>query len=140
MSLAADPKDGSLTELLDTWAYSNASTAHGIDIREIGGSTVVYSTDLAAGAVWAHKIDRSTGRAVSMLREQTEAGSNPRHLRIHPGGKYLYVLMGVANVITEYSVNENSGMIGHQANIAMVAPPKGRAPSIPVQRAREAHR
>ncbi|KAK0750720.1 MM3350-like domain-containing protein [Schizothecium vesticola] len=109
MSLAAGPEDGSLSKLLDTWSYSNASAAHGIKIREIGGSTLVYFTDLVADALWAHKMDRLTGRAVVMFREQAEAGSHTRHPRIHPAGKYLYVLMEVANAITEYSVDEKTG-------------------------------
>lgn len=127
MSLAADPEDGSLTKVLDTWAYSNASSSHGIDIREVEGETVVYSTDLTANAVWGHKIDKSTGQAAAMFREQDEAGSHPRHLRIHPGGKYLYVLLEAANFLHEYSVDEKTGMVIKQTSQWPLLP-KGESP------------
>lgn len=127
MSLAADAEDGSLTKVLNTWAYSNASSSHGIDIREVGGETVVYSTDLTANAVWGHKIDKLTGQAVAIFREQDEAGSHPRHLRIHPGGKYLYVLLEAANFLHEYSVDEKTGLVIKQTSRWSLLP-EGESP------------
>lgn len=128
MSLAADAEDGSLTKVLDTWAYSNASSSHGIDIREVGGETVVYSTDLTANAVWGHRIDKATGQAVALFREKGETGSHPRHLRIHPDGKYLYVLLEAANYLNEYSVDEETGMVIKQTSRWPLLP-KGESPS-----------
>ncbi|KAK1831958.1 Lactonase, 7-bladed beta-propeller-domain-containing protein [Podospora conica] len=126
MSFAIDAEDSSLTEVLDTWAYTNNSSPHGIDIREVEGNTVVYATDLSADGVWAHSIDKPTGRAATLFHEQTEAKSHPRHLRIHPGGKYLYVLLESANAIIEYRVNEKTGVIVNQTSRWSLLPEERR--------------
>lgn len=73
---------------------------HGIFPDEY--SQYVFCTDLGIDKVLVYYQSKKNGRlTISKTRTiNMPAGSGPRHLDFHPGGKYLYVLNELANSIT----------------------------------------
>ncbi|MGR6329027.1 lactonase family protein [Sphingomonas sp. XXL09] len=65
------------------------------------GNAILHAVDLGADAIFAHHIDRATGRiADTRIAYRAESGSGPRHLLRHPGLPIAYLVAELANTVT----------------------------------------
>ena len=111
MSFSVDP-DGTLSEVLDSWSYANASGIHGLALSPPATAAatpneqLVYSADLNGDAIWTHSINLTTGLArPSSQFPMAYPGMHPRHLAAHPSGRYLYAVMEADNSVAQYSLS-----------------------------------
>lgn len=103
--------DGTLEKITSTWTYEEDVTRiHGLELSP--DSSVLYSADLAGNQVWSHDIDATTG-AVTAVTNQIEASvvdGNPRSVKAHPGGEYMYTLLEEGHVVSSYAVGADGAL------------------------------
>jgi 6-phosphogluconolactonase len=71
------------------------------------------AADLGIDKVMIYRFDRATGKlspAPQPFAELT-AGAGPRHLALHPSGKYLYVIAELDSTMTSFQYNELNGTL-----------------------------
>ncbi|MEN3327050.1 MAG: 6-phosphogluconolactonase [Acidobacteriota bacterium] len=71
------------------------------------------AADLGVDKVMIYRFDRATGklsRAKQPFAELT-AGAGPRHLGLHPSGKYLYVIAELDSTMTSFKYDELNGTL-----------------------------
>lgn len=73
--------------------------AHWVGFTNQGAT--LHAVDLGADAIFAHRIDRGTGRVTdTIMAYRAEAGSGPRHLARHPRLPIAYLVAELANTVT----------------------------------------
>lgn len=61
----------------------------------------LLAVDLGADAIFAHPFDMQTGAlGEGRIAFRARAGSGPRHLALHPGGSYAYLVSELASTVT----------------------------------------
>jgi carboxy-cis,cis-muconate cyclase len=111
MSFSVDA-NGTLTDALNSWSYTNASAVHGLALAppSSNGQQLVYSADTDGDIIWTHKLNLTTGAATEVFRFQMPfEGMHPRHVAVHPNGKYLYAVMEADNSLTQYTLSPSTG-------------------------------
>ncbi|KAG8162897.1 hypothetical protein KVR01_007375 [Diaporthe batatas] len=109
-SLAISVDDsGALKSLMATVDYDPGSGAHGSDISPDGD--FFYSADYTGSGVWTHAVDETAGTVEEIQHLYTEDGSEPRHMTIHPNGKWVYVVYEGPSSIAVYSRDNSTGML-----------------------------
>lgn len=100
---------GALSTIVQNYTYGTTSGVHGMAMNANG--SVLYSADDTGNALWTHSVDGETGEVtlVSSFAGPV-AGSDPRHVSVHPVGKYLYVVLEGANQLAQYSIDQSSGV------------------------------
>lgn len=100
---------GDFSGTLQNFTYSSTSGVHGVAMNT--ENTFLYSADDAANSLWTHSVDPSTG-AVTLVDVKTGPSnkSDPRHVTVHPGGKYLYVLLEGSNEVAQYNIDQATGI------------------------------
>lgn len=100
---------GDFTGALQNYTYLSTSGVHGVAMNK--ESTFLYSADDAANSLWTHSVDPSTG-AVTQVDVKTGPSekSDPRHVTVHPGGKFLYVLLEGSNEVAQYNIDQATGI------------------------------
>ena len=88
--------------------------AHSVDFTV--DDKVVLSCDLGADRVYLYQRDRmdSETRRPSRL----EPGSGPRHLALHPSGKYAYVIAELSNSVAAFAWNASAGTLRQMQTIS----------------------
>ena len=90
--------------------------AHWVGFTRDG--SILHSVDLGADAVFAHRIDRGTGRSVgTTVAYQAAPGSGPRHLARHPRLPIAYLVAELANTITVLRASRD-GTFAHRATVS----------------------
>ncbi|KAK3293698.1 Lactonase, 7-bladed beta-propeller-domain-containing protein, partial [Chaetomium fimeti] len=112
---------GTLTGVLDSWPYINASGIHGLALSpppNLNQSTtpqqqLLYTADLNGDLIWTHSIDLATGAATEVSRFPMAGtpGTHPRHLATHPNGARLYAVMEGDNSVAEYALDSRTGAV-----------------------------
>ncbi|KAI0151633.1 hypothetical protein GGR57DRAFT_513946 [Xylariaceae sp. FL1272] len=100
-------ESGTLAEVVQNYTYTtNISGVHGTVLSP--DSRFLYSADDTGNTLWTHSIDRDTGE-VSYVANLTgpSPGSDPRHVAIHPGGKYLYVILEGTSQLAQYTIDRH---------------------------------
>ena len=71
------------------------------------------ASDLGTDKVMIYQFDRATGKLTPAKQPFAElkAGAGPRHLTLHPNGKYLYVINELDSTITTFGYNELNGTL-----------------------------
>lgn len=74
-------------------------------------SRFVYAVDLGTDEVLVFRFDPATGTLTPTQprSSKTPAGGGPRHLALHPSGRFAYVNNEMGNSVTAYTVNAESG-------------------------------
>ncbi|KAH6664414.1 putative carboxy-cis,cis-muconate cyclase [Halenospora varia] len=100
---------GALSTIVQNYTYGTTSGVHGMAMNANG--SVLYSADDTGNALWTHSVDGETGEVtlVSSFAGPV-AGSDPRHVSVHPVGKYLYVVLEGANQLAQYSIDQSNGV------------------------------
>lgn len=62
-------------------------------------------------AVWVHSYDSTTGVIEEVQHLDAANDSDPRHLTIHPNGKWVYVVYEAANSVAVYDRDNSTGML-----------------------------
>ena len=73
------------------------------------------AADLGIDKVMIYRFDRATGKltAAEQPFAELKAGAGPRHLTLHPNGKFLYVINELDSTMTAFSYNELNGTLTH---------------------------
>jgi 6-phosphogluconolactonase len=73
----------------------------------------VYATSLGADLVMSFKLDPGTGTLSPNGRGgiHTKAGAGPRHLALHPNGRFLYLITETTDTIGAYGVDPATGTL-----------------------------
>ncbi|HSL55598.1 MAG TPA: lactonase family protein [Pyrinomonadaceae bacterium] len=71
------------------------------------------AADLGIDKVMIYTFDRATGKLSTGKQSFAEltAGAGPRHLTLHPSGKYLYVINELDSTMTSFRYNELNGTL-----------------------------
>jgi 6-phosphogluconolactonase len=80
----------------------------------------VYAADLGLDQVLGYRIDAAAGK-LSPNRQpyvRTPPGAGPRHLTFHPNGRRMYVINELANSVTLFDYDSDSGMLVEQQTIS----------------------
>lgn len=74
-----------------------------------------FAADLGIDKVMIYRFDRATGLLTPAQQPFAElkAGAGPRHLTLHPSGKFLYVINELDSTMTAFRYNEANGTLTH---------------------------
>ncbi len=73
----------------------------------INGDAEILCVDLGTDEVWRYRIDKPAGKLVPLVPPAVAlaAGAGPRHLTLHPGGKWIYVINELNSTVTQLAPN-----------------------------------
>jgi 6-phosphogluconolactonase len=69
----------------------------------------VFVPDLGMDQVLIYRLDNQTARLTAHGSGQVPAGGGPRHMKFHPGGKYIYVLNELTLSVTVFRYDPEQG-------------------------------
>jgi carboxy-cis,cis-muconate cyclase len=98
---------GSLESSFANATYNSAGGVHGTGLS--ANNDFLYSADDMGNAVWVHSYDSATGTIEEVQYLAAASGMNPRHLAVHPGGSWVYVVYEEGNSIAAYSRDQSTG-------------------------------
>lgn len=76
------------------------------------GQTVDTEIHAATGnSVYVHAIDTSAERLKQIQHLDAPNDSDPRHLIVHPNGKWVYVLYETSNAVAVYGRDNATGLL-----------------------------
>jgi carboxy-cis,cis-muconate cyclase len=102
-------KDGAMESNIQNYEYSPESAIHGMVFDST--ETYLYSADMWANRIWAHRKDNQTGKLTLVGSVDAPApGDHPRWVEMHPSGTYLYVLMEAGNNLAVYVIDQETHM------------------------------
>jgi len=113
-------KDGSLGNATDSVQHEGSSVNTDRQGSPHVHSTVLsksnktlYVADLGMDKVMIYKFDNKKGKLTAAANPfvMTEAGSGPRHLDIHPNGKYAYLVEELTGNVSVYQVDKKENLI-----------------------------
>jgi carboxy-cis,cis-muconate cyclase len=98
---------GNLQNVLQSFKFRDGSSIKGMALDP--DNRYLFSADELANGIWTHSV--TTEGTVNPLTFVTAPGRNrgPRHLVVHPDGKYLYVVMGGSNTVAVFAINNGIG-------------------------------
>ncbi|PPK85716.1 6-phosphogluconolactonase [Neolewinella xylanilytica] len=99
--------DGNLSEPLDLADHRQrgAEEPHAHSSYFINDGREVLAVDLGTDEVWYYRIDDASGELIPADPAviPMEDGAGPRHLTIHPNGKWIYVINELNSTVTQVS-------------------------------------
>ncbi len=89
----------------------------------------VYVCDLGLDDVLIYRLDNVTGllTPADPARAKLANGSGPRHLALHPGGKFAYVNNEYSNDVAAFKIDPDSGSLRHLQTLSTL--PAGHDPA-----------
>ncbi|QGI70556.1 hypothetical protein CEK26_002891 [Fusarium fujikuroi] len=102
-------KSGTLQKTFANATYNTKGGVHGTALSP--KNDFLYSADDMGNAVWAHSYDHESGKIEEVQYLTADEGSNPRHLTVHPNGKWVYVVYEEANSIAAYKRDTKTGKL-----------------------------
>jgi len=87
--------------------------SHAHSIYTDAANQFVYSADLGTDNIWIYKFDASAGKLTPTdpPSGKVEPGSGPRHIAIHPNGKFAFVCNEMAMTATAFTRDPASGAL-----------------------------
>ena len=111
--------DGTLGMAIDVKQHEGSSVkeqqkgphAHCVILDRVERHALV--ADLGIDKVMIYGFDRATGNLLPAKQPFAELtrGAGPRHLTLHPGGKYLYVINELDSTLSAFTYNELNGTL-----------------------------
>ncbi|MCP9235807.1 lactonase family protein [Lewinella sp. JB7] len=96
---------GNLSEPLDLQDHRQrgAETPHAHSSYFLNGGTEVLSVDLGTDEVWHYRIDTAREALIPMTppAAKMKDGAGPRHLSVHPNGRWIYVINELNSTVTQ---------------------------------------
>ena len=79
----------------------------------IASERYALAADLGIDKVMIYRFDRATGKLTPGKQPSAELqqGAGPRHLTLHPNGKYLYVINELDSTMTAFKYNAPTGTL-----------------------------
>ena len=101
--------EGRMASNVQNYEYEPKAGVHGMVFDST--ETYLYSADMGANKIWAHKKDHQSGylELVGSV-EAPSTDDHPRWVELHPSGKYLYALMESGNRLCEYTIDQDTHM------------------------------
>ncbi len=97
--------DARLSKPLDVSDHRErgGETPHAHSSYFLNGDTEMLSVDLGTDEVWHYTIDKAAGKLVPTVPPAVEMkpGAGPRHLTVHPNGKWIYVINELNSTVTQ---------------------------------------
>jgi 6-phosphogluconolactonase len=92
-------------------ARQEAPHPHAIELDPRGG--VAHGPDLGTDRIWAWRLDAAAGRLVPTAAAcvRVAAGSGPRHLAFHPGGRFAYVVHELSSEVSAFAYDPADGVL-----------------------------
>lgn len=100
---------GSLQAAFANLTYDSSAGVHGLALSP--QNDFVYSADDMGDAVWVHSYNRSSTEVQEVQRISAPTGANPRHLAVHPRGKFTYVIYEELNELAVYTRDTTTGKL-----------------------------
>ncbi|KAH6653218.1 Lactonase, 7-bladed beta-propeller-domain-containing protein [Truncatella angustata] len=115
-------ESGRLESAVQNYTYSSSSAVHGTAFSP--DSKFLYSADDSGNTLWTHSIDPTTGE-VAFVANLTapSTGAHPRHVAVHPQGKYLYVILEGSSQLAQYAIDGDTGVPSAQNATYALLPP-----------------
>jgi 6-phosphogluconolactonase len=88
--------------------------AHSVDFAP--NDRTLLSCDLGADRVFLYRMGRMPADVRSSIA--LEPGSGPRHLALHPSGRYAYVINELANTVAAFAWNASAGTLRQMQTIS----------------------
>lgn len=102
-AMSVEP-DGTLMDIVQNITLDSTSGLHGLAVG--ADAEFVFSADLSANGIWVHKVNQETGGLTKVsFTPASSANAGPRHLIVHPTGRFLYVVMEAKNEVRVYAIN-----------------------------------
>jgi carboxy-cis,cis-muconate cyclase len=116
--------DGSITQELKLQPNSGVK---GMAFNPVE-TDVVYSADTLANRIWTHRKNATTG-ALTRVGELVVSpeSSAPRHIVIHPSGKYLYTVDEESSLVQEYVIDGQGLPEATGTNFSVLGPGQSKA-------------
>ena len=122
-NVGADGRLGAASSDLHTGKGPNAERqerahAHSVDFTADGRH--LLSCDLGNDRVYVYRHDPATG-TIGAHRPAfvgVEPGSGPRHLALHPSGRYAYVLAELASAVATFAWNASDGTLVQRQRVS----------------------
>ena len=91
----------------------------------------IYSGVLAQDIILQLKFDKTTGKLTPNTPGEiaTKPGAGPRHLAMHPSGRFLYLITETTATIGTYAVDKASGALKQLQFVDMLASPPKEQPA-----------
>lgn len=121
-------ESGALQSAFANATYDTTAGVHGSDVSPDGD--FFYSADDMGNGVWVHSVDETAGTVEEIQHLDADNGSDPRHLAVHPNGKWVYVVYEVASTIAVYSRDNSSGMLTYTNSTYPLLPDGKISPSL----------
>ncbi|KAF2252018.1 3-carboxy-cis,cis-mucoante lactonizing enzyme [Trematosphaeria pertusa] len=100
---------GVLQTTVANLTYGSSAGVHGLALSP--ENNFVYSADDMGNAVWVHSFVSTTRTAEQIQYLAAPTGANPRHLAVHPNGRWVYVIYEESNQLAVYSRNNTTGKL-----------------------------
>ncbi|OCL08034.1 3-carboxy-cis,cis-mucoante lactonizing enzyme [Glonium stellatum] len=101
--------NGTLSNVEQDYVYSTSSGVHGLALSP--DQRFLYSADDSGNAVWTHRVNQTTGALTYVAKLPGPAtGADPRHVAVHPSGKYMYVVLEGSNELGIYEIDVATGI------------------------------
>jgi carboxy-cis,cis-muconate cyclase len=98
-------EQGVIIKTVQNYTYSPGSSLHGLAFHPSGA--YMYSADMHGHNLWTHAIDRATGKLTYVANETSHG--EPRHVNVHPKGKFAYAMLEDTNEVSVYTINNSTG-------------------------------
>lgn len=101
---------GALDAVIQNYTYfPNVSGVHGAALSP--DSRYLYSADDTGNTLWTHQVGRDSGEVTALANlTGPTPGSDPRHVVVHPGGRYLYVILEGSSQLGQYTIDQGTGL------------------------------
>ncbi|MFC5411453.1 lactonase family protein [Larkinella bovis] len=112
--------DGTLGLATDTLKYEGKGThpqrqekAHIHSATVSPNNRFVYVCDLGTDKVYIYEFDKASGKVkpAATPYASVSPGSGPRHIAIHPNGKYLYLVEELTSTVATFALNSKTGAL-----------------------------
>ena len=79
----------------------------------------LYAADLGSNRIWCDRYDVGTGSIAPAEQPYLELppGSGPRHLALHPDGKWLYCLNELSNSLAFFQRDYRTGKLSYHGGV-----------------------
>ncbi|KAJ5540410.1 hypothetical protein N7494_005486 [Penicillium frequentans] len=112
-------ESGSLSQIIQAFDYGPSSGVHGLALGP--GSEVLYSADDSGNAIWTHTVNPKNGQLQYLDRiVAPTSGSDPRHIAVHPKGKFAYVIFEGTNRLALYKIDPDTKRLAYSKSFSLL--------------------
>jgi carboxy-cis,cis-muconate cyclase len=99
--------EGKLQEVLQSFKFRDGSAIKGMALDP--DNKYLFSADEQSNGIWTHGVNAAGTVTPITFTAATGGNKGPMRVVVHPGGKYLYAVMGGSNTVAIYAINNGVG-------------------------------